>query len=123
MTIEKTWWNTEFVLFQDRNGEKVFLRCVAVERIVWGSFHTAKLILRGPLPQAFDLIGMEDGVCIELLKGCHPDPYNYEAHELVFRFYDGKVRRKWTPHFISITANQGAVDIYVSLECRYQDFL
>lgn len=121
MAKKETWFNTDFFLWQDKDGEKVFLHYVSIERIIWEWPNVARLILCGRLPEATNLLEMEDGVCLELTKwSCGPI---YEPDLVVFRFYDGKVRRKWTPHFIvTRLEHQGAVEIYVSLECKYQKF-
>jgi hypothetical protein len=118
---DEIWLNTEFVLFQDKGGEKIFLDCVSIERIIWKRSNEAKLILRGRLPQASNLLSWRNAVCLELLRSCCTI-VSYEANAVVFKFY-GKIKRKWTPHFIpSESKYQSMVDIYVSLECTYEMF-
>ena len=118
--IEPIWINAEVQLFwRGQNPNPVWLRHVEIEKIRWTDQEKARVVLRGILPVARQLLKIADGDTLELLwDECGP-PGDYRTEDVIIRFSNCIIKRRW---ILSIAADDPGlcqpVTVCVSLECE-----
>jgi hypothetical protein len=119
--VESLWTNAEAQLFwSTQDLDPVWLRYVEIEKLRWNDPKKARLVLRGMLPLARQLLRIADGDILELLWAeCGP-PGDYRTEDIVMRFSGCTIKRKWIPSLAVIDTRDlyQPVTVYVSLECE-----
>jgi hypothetical protein len=117
--MELVWINSETRLFWHRSEQDpAWLQHVEVEKFWWSDPSKTRLVLRGMLPFAKQLLKIADGDGLELLwSTCNLN--DYYAEDVIMRFSNCIVRRRWIPR-IAITdpGLSSPITVYVSLECE-----
>ena len=116
----KFWENRNFVLFRiDNDGQPIYQFNLGIFRIMWFGQDCQRVILRGLLPQNWDLFKNEDGPIFDLM--CMPAlgaPDIYDDGELVARFSNCTVRRKWINRPIALRPDEtDHIWGYMELDC------
>lgn len=116
------WWRDDGTrLFLIEKGEVIYLDA-NVQSVLWPEHgrKRGRVVLKGRMPQARDLLDFPDGAKLSVLDGLCRDPHEYLADYEIMHFDDCRVARKWIAKLGSDTGPGEIVYLRLSLDCEIE---